>query len=112
MAVSLANRFRQPDSLVKSVSELKQTAIFFLGSHLLRSTSANSLFKFDQQADTTDTMSARTADEALASLKELARVTFLHFLAENKPKLAAFNLDTLVLGCNFGLCLCNINYCR
>nr|POE58314.1 mediator of rna polymerase ii transcription subunit 22a [Quercus suber] len=58
------------DSLLKLVSELKQTAIFAgfasLNDHVEQRTA-----EFNQQAEKTDHMLARIGEEAAASLKEL-----------------------------------------
>ncbi|XP_044469976.1 mediator of RNA polymerase II transcription subunit 22a-like [Mangifera indica] len=58
------------DSLLKLVSELKQTAIFSefasLNDHVEQRTN-----EFNQHAEKTDRIMARTGEEAAASLKEL-----------------------------------------
>ncbi|XP_043715170.1 mediator of RNA polymerase II transcription subunit 22b-like isoform X2 [Telopea speciosissima] len=63
-------RVQAADSLLKLVSELKQTAIFSgfasLNEHVEQRT-----IEFNQQAEKTDCILARIGEEAAASLKEL-----------------------------------------
>ncbi|BBH08592.1 Surfeit locus protein 5 subunit 22 of Mediator complex [Prunus dulcis] len=58
------------DSLLKLVSELKQTAIFS-GFASLNDHVEQRIVEFNQQAEKTDQMLARIGEEAAASLKEL-----------------------------------------
>ncbi|XP_057971252.1 mediator of RNA polymerase II transcription subunit 22a-like [Malania oleifera] len=70
MEMRAARMVQAADSLLKLVSELKQTAIFSgfasLNDHVERRTA-----EFNQQAEKTDHMLARIGEEAAASLKEL-----------------------------------------
>ena len=65
-----ARMVQAADSLLKLVSELKQTAIFAgfasLNDHVDQRTA-----QFNQQAQTTDRLLARIGDDAAAALKEL-----------------------------------------
>ncbi|KAE8685670.1 Mediator of RNA polymerase II transcription subunit 22a [Hibiscus syriacus] len=69
MEMRAARMVQAADSLLKLVSELKQTAIFSgfasLNDHVEHRTN-----EFNQQAEKTDRMLARIGDEAAASLKE------------------------------------------
>ena len=58
------------DSLLKLVSELKQTAIFS-GFASLNDHVEQRIEEFDQEAEKTNRLLARIADDASASLKEL-----------------------------------------
>nr|AAM62532.1 unknown [Arabidopsis thaliana] len=58
------------DSLLKLVSELKQTAIFS-GFASLNDHVEQRIAEFDQEAEKTNRLLARIADDASASLKEL-----------------------------------------
>lgn len=58
------------DSLLKLVSELKQTAIFS-GFASLNDHVEKRIVEFNQQAENTDRLLARIGEEAAASLKEL-----------------------------------------
>lgn len=66
----LCEQVQTADSLLKLVSELKQTAIFSgfasLNDHVEQRTE-----EFNQLAEKTDRMLARIGEEAAASLKEL-----------------------------------------
>ncbi|KAB2092978.1 hypothetical protein ES319_A02G066400v1 [Gossypium barbadense] len=70
MEMRAARMVQAADSLLKLVSELKQTAIFSgfasLNDHVEQRTT-----EFNQQAERTDRMLARIGEEAAASLKEL-----------------------------------------
>ncbi|XP_030938587.1 mediator of RNA polymerase II transcription subunit 22b-like [Quercus lobata] len=70
MEMRAARMVQTADSLLKLVSELKQTAIFSgfasLNDHVEQRTA-----EFNQQAEKTDHMLARIGEEAAASLKEL-----------------------------------------
>ncbi|GMJ02188.1 hypothetical protein like AT1G07950 [Hibiscus trionum] len=70
MEMRAARMVQAADSLLKLVSELKQTAIFSgfasLNDHVEQRTN-----EFNQQAEKTDRMLARIGEEAAASLKEL-----------------------------------------
>ncbi|XVF63255.1 hypothetical protein PTKIN_Ptkin09bG0072900 [Pterospermum kingtungense] len=70
MEMRAARMVQAADSLLKLVSELKQTAIFSgfasLNDHVEQRT-----VEFNQQAEKTDRMLARIGEEAAASLKEL-----------------------------------------
>ncbi|ESR55189.1 Mediator of RNA polymerase II transcription subunit 22b [Citrus sinensis] len=70
MEMRASRMVQAADSLLKLVSELKQTAIFSgfasLNDHVEQRTN-----EFNQQAEKTDRMLARTGEEAAASLKEL-----------------------------------------
>ncbi|XP_059453141.1 mediator of RNA polymerase II transcription subunit 22a-like [Corylus avellana] len=70
MEMRAARMVQAADSLLKLVSELKQTAIFSgfasLNDHVDQRTA-----EFNQQAEKTDRMLARIGEEAAASLKEL-----------------------------------------
>ncbi|XP_028098411.1 mediator of RNA polymerase II transcription subunit 22b-like isoform X2 [Camellia sinensis] len=63
-------RVQAADSLLKLVSELKQTAIFS-GFASLNDHVDQRIDEFNQQAEKTDHMLARIGEEAAASLKEL-----------------------------------------
>lgn len=58
------------DSLLKLVSELKQTAIFS-GFASLNDHVEQRIAEFEQQAEKSDRLLSRIADESAASLKEL-----------------------------------------
>ncbi|KAF9606253.1 hypothetical protein IFM89_024074 [Coptis chinensis] len=70
MEMRAARMVQAADTLLKLVSELKQTAIFSgfasLNEHVEQRT-----IEFNQQAERTDRMLARIGEEAAASLKEL-----------------------------------------
>ncbi|KAH9782388.1 Mediator of RNA polymerase II transcription subunit 22b [Citrus sinensis] len=70
MEMRASRMVQAADSLLKLVSELKQTAIFSgfasLNDHVEQRTN-----EFNQQAEKTDRMLARIGEEAAASLKEL-----------------------------------------
>ncbi|XP_043715169.1 mediator of RNA polymerase II transcription subunit 22a-like isoform X1 [Telopea speciosissima] len=70
MEMRAARMVQAADSLLKLVSELKQTAIFSgfasLNEHVEQRT-----IEFNQQAEKTDCILARIGEEAAASLKEL-----------------------------------------
>ncbi|KAA8515863.1 hypothetical protein F0562_019042 [Nyssa sinensis] len=83
MEMRAARMVQAADSLLKLVSELKQTAIFSglasLNDHVEQRTE-----EFNQQAEKTDRMLARIGEEAAASLKELeSHLLFFH--TEDKP---------------------------
>ncbi|GFS39006.1 surfeit locus protein 5 subunit 22 of Mediator complex [Actinidia rufa] len=70
MEMRAARMVQAADSLLKLVSELKQTAIFSsfasLNDHV-----EQRIIEFNQQAEKTDRMLSRIGEEAAASLKEL-----------------------------------------
>ncbi|PIA58575.1 hypothetical protein AQUCO_00500481v1 [Aquilegia coerulea] len=70
MEMRAARTVQAADSLLKLVSELKQTAIFsgfaFLNEHVEQRS-----LEFNQQAEKTDQMLAKVGEEAAASLKQL-----------------------------------------
>ncbi|KAA3484925.1 mediator of RNA polymerase II transcription subunit 22b-like [Gossypium australe] len=76
MEMRAARMVQAADSLLKLVSELKQTAIFSgfasLNDHVEQRTT-----EFNQQGERTDRMLARIREEAAASLKELEFFFFL-----------------------------------
>ncbi|KAF8007436.1 hypothetical protein BT93_K1444 [Corymbia citriodora subsp. variegata] len=70
MEMRAARMVQAADSLLKLVSELKQTAIFS-GFASLNDHVEQRIVKFNQQAEKSDRMLSRIAEEAAASLKEL-----------------------------------------
>ncbi|CAL5328095.1 unnamed protein product [Camellia sinensis] len=70
MEMRAARMVQAADSLLKLVSELKQTAIFS-GFASLNDHVDQRIDEFNQQAEKTDHMLARIGEEAAASLKEL-----------------------------------------
>lgn len=70
MEMRAARMVQAADSLLKLVSELKQTAIFS-GFASLNDHVEQRIEEFTQQAERTDGMLARIGEEAAASLKEL-----------------------------------------
>ncbi|PQM42050.1 trafficking protein particle complex subunit 5 [Prunus yedoensis var. nudiflora] len=70
MEMRAARMVQAADSLLKLVSELKQTAIFS-GFASLNDHVEQRIVEFNQQAEKTDQMLARIGEEAAASLKEL-----------------------------------------
>ncbi|CAL5394477.1 unnamed protein product [Camellia sinensis] len=70
MEIRAARMVQAADSLLKLVSELKQTAIFS-GFASLNDHVDQRIDEFNQQAEKTDHMLARIGEEAAASLKEL-----------------------------------------
>ncbi|KAL7250478.1 hypothetical protein ACSBR1_012482 [Camellia fascicularis] len=70
MEMRAARMVQAADSLLKLVSELKQTAIFS-GFASLNDHIDQRIDEFNQQAEKTDHMLARIGEEAAASLKEL-----------------------------------------
>lgn len=66
----MAQQVQAADSLLKLVSELKQTAIFS-GFASLNDHVDQREAEFNQQAEKTDHLLARVGEEAAASLKEL-----------------------------------------
>ncbi|CAL1367407.1 unnamed protein product [Linum trigynum] len=70
MEMRASRMVQAADSLLKLVSELKQSAIFS-GFASLNDHVDQRIAEFNQQAEKTDDMLARIAEEAAASLKEL-----------------------------------------
>lgn len=70
MEVRAARMTQAADSLLKLVSELKQTAIFS-GFAALNENVERRIAVFDNEADSTDRLLERIGEEAAASLKEL-----------------------------------------
>ncbi|CAN6540629.1 hypothetical protein ACFX13_017755 [Malus domestica] len=70
METRAARMVQAADSLLKLVSELKQTAIFS-GFASLNDHVEKRIVEFNQQAENTDRLLARIGEEAAASLKEL-----------------------------------------
>ncbi|KAK6931117.1 Mediator of RNA polymerase II transcription subunit 22 [Dillenia turbinata] len=70
MEMRAARMVQAADSLLKLVSELKQTAIFS-GFASLNDHVDQRIAEFDQEAEKTDRMLASIAEEAAASLKDL-----------------------------------------
>lgn len=70
MEMRAARMVQAADSLLKLVSELKQTAIFS-GFASLNDHVDQRIDEFNEQAEKTDHMLARIGEEAAASLKEL-----------------------------------------
>ncbi|KAI3426584.1 uncharacterized protein J3R85_009953 [Psidium guajava] len=70
MEMRAARMVQAADSLLKLVSELKQTAIFS-GFASLNDHVEQRIVEFNQQAEKSDRLLSRIAEEAAASLKEL-----------------------------------------
>ncbi|CAA7056742.1 unnamed protein product [Microthlaspi erraticum] len=70
MEMRASRMVQAADSLLKLVSELKQTAIFS-GFASLNDHVEQRIEEFDQEAEKTNRLLARIADDASASLKEL-----------------------------------------
>ncbi|XP_050126234.1 mediator of RNA polymerase II transcription subunit 22b-like [Malus sylvestris] len=70
METRAARMVQAADSLLKLVSELKQTAIFS-GFASLNDHVEKRIVEFNQQAENTDRLLARIGEQAAASLKEL-----------------------------------------
>ncbi|KAF8390833.1 hypothetical protein HHK36_023132 [Tetracentron sinense] len=85
MEMRAARMVQAADSLLKLVSELKQTAIFSgfasLNDHVEQRTT-----EFNQQAEKTDRMLARIGEEAAASLKELEVHYYSSAQRTNQPE--------------------------
>ncbi|XP_062016016.1 mediator of RNA polymerase II transcription subunit 22a-like [Rosa rugosa] len=80
MEMRAARMVQASDSLLKLVSDLKQTALFsgfaYLNDHV-----EERMAEFDKQAEKTDRMLARIGEEAAASLKELEA----HYYSSSVP---------------------------
>ncbi|XP_043694813.1 mediator of RNA polymerase II transcription subunit 22a-like [Telopea speciosissima] len=70
MEMRAARMVQAADSLLKLVSELKQTAIFSGFASLIEHVEQRTI-QFNQQAEKTEYLLARIGEEAAASLKEL-----------------------------------------
>ncbi|XP_010458016.1 PREDICTED: mediator of RNA polymerase II transcription subunit 22b [Camelina sativa] len=70
MEMRASRMVQAADSILKLVSELKQTAIFS-GFASLNDHVEQRIAEFDQEAENTNRLLARIADDASASLKEL-----------------------------------------
>ncbi|KAI3794766.1 hypothetical protein L1987_37403 [Smallanthus sonchifolius] len=83
MEVRAAKMVQAADSLLKLVSELKQTAIFSgfasLNDHVEKRTT-----ELNQQAEKTDRMLARIGEDAAASLKEMESHYYSSLLRSNQ----------------------------
>ncbi|KAK9062409.1 hypothetical protein SSX86_019595 [Deinandra increscens subsp. villosa] len=83
MEVRAAKMVQAADSLLKLVSELKQTAIFSgfasLNDHVDKRTA-----ELNQQAEKTDRMLARIGEDAAASLKEMESHYYSSLLRSNQ----------------------------
>uniref|UniRef100_A0A5B6YPM8 Putative mediator of RNA polymerase II transcription subunit 22b n=1 Tax=Davidia involucrata TaxID=16924 RepID=A0A5B6YPM8_DAVIN len=84
MEMRAARMVQAADSLLKLVSELKQTAIFSglasLNDHVEQRTE-----EFNQQAEKTDRLSARIGEEAAATHKELESHYYSSTLRTSQP---------------------------
>jgi len=85
-----AKKVQAADSLLKLVSELKQTAIFS-GFASLNDHVEQRIVEFNQQAEKSDRTLSRIAEEAAASLKELESHYYssLQRTADSLPKLVS-----------------------
>ncbi|XP_050370248.1 mediator of RNA polymerase II transcription subunit 22a-like [Argentina anserina] len=80
MEMRAARTVQSSDSLLKLVSDLKQTALFS-GFASLNDHVEERMAEFDKQAEKTDRMLARIGEEAAASLKELEA----HYYSSSVP---------------------------
>ncbi|XP_059663576.1 mediator of RNA polymerase II transcription subunit 22b-like [Cornus florida] len=84
MEMRAARMVQASDSLLKLVSELKQTATFS-GFASLNDHVEQRIEEFNQQSERTDRMLARIGEEAAASLKELESNYYSSVLRTSQP---------------------------
>ncbi|KAK4765242.1 hypothetical protein SAY86_026332 [Trapa natans] len=85
MEMRASRMVQAADSLLKLVSELKQTAIFS-GFASLNDHVEQRIAEFEQQVDKSDHLLSRIADEAAASLKELESHYYSSVQRANQPR--------------------------